>query len=209
MIYVLIIIFLLALWIVIDLLYPYKTDIKKFGYSDVARLDGAMWRSYYEKKKLKLFFQSSELMRKQFGVPFWRSQVMAYHAAKAAFIFKDGQNRVDYDKALPDLVKYYSEIRNISKESFDVDSAAQLELEWWVIRRYRNEHPPAEWERCLALNAATVYHLAPDKFVTYAHLRVEAMLLRDAKENAITETDWQQIHSLLNQAWKSLSDNLH
>ncbi|HTQ66387.1 MAG TPA: hypothetical protein VMI12_16455, partial [Puia sp.] len=128
MIYVLIIIFLLALWIVIDLLYPYKTDIKKFGHSDVGRLDGAMWRSYYEKKKLKLFFQSSKLMRKQFDVPFWRSQLMAYHAAKAAFILKDGQNRVDYDKALPDLVKYYSEIRNISKESFDVDSAAQLEL---------------------------------------------------------------------------------
>jgi len=80
---------LLAVWITIDLNYPYKTDIKKFDYAEVAKLDGAMWRSYYEKKKFRLFLQSSELMRKQFGVPFWRSQAMAYRAAKAAFIFKD------------------------------------------------------------------------------------------------------------------------
>jgi hypothetical protein len=196
-------------WIMIDLYYPYKTDIKKFDYAEVARLDGEMWRSYYEKKKLKLFFQSSELIRKQFGVPFWRSQAMAYHAAKAAFTFKDGKNRADYDKALPDLVKYYSAINDISDTSFNVNEAAGLELEWWVIRRYRNEHPPAEWENCLARNAETVYHLPAGKFVSFAHMRVQAMLMRDGKENTITENDWLQIHSLLEQAWKSFSDALH
>ncbi|MBS1599643.1 MAG: hypothetical protein JST75_15565 [Bacteroidetes bacterium] len=202
------VILLLALWIVIDVNYPYKTNIKKFDYAEVARLDGEMWRSYYEKKKLKLFFQSSELMRKQFGVPFWRSQLMAYHAAKAAFTFKDGKNRSDYDKALPDLVKYYAAINDISDTSFDVKEAARLELEWWVIRRYRNEHPPAEWENCLARNAQTVYHLPAEKFVSFAHLRVLAMLMRDGKENSITENDWLQIHQTLEQAWKSFSDAL-
>jgi len=109
---------------------------------------------------------------------------------------------------LPDLIKYYSQINDISNTSFDVNKAAGLELEWWVIRRYRNEHPPAEWEQCLARNAETVYHLPAGKFVPYAHLRVEAMLLRDSKESAITETDWQQIAGILKQAWKSFSDNL-
>jgi len=199
---------LLAIWITIDLSYPYKTNIKKFNYQEVARLDAEMWRSYYEKKRLKLFCQSSELMRKQFGVPFWRSQIMAYHAAKAAFTFKDGKNRSDYNKALPDLIKYYGSINDISDASFNVDTAAALELEWWVIRRYRNEHPPAEWENCLARNAEIVYHLPAGKFVSFAHLRVQAMLMRDAKENSITENDWLQIHNLLEQAWKSFSDSL-
>src|SRR5882672_11280957 len=166
---------LLAIWIMVDLNYPYRTDIKNFDYKEVSRLDGDMWRSYYEKKKFRLLLQSSALMRKQFGVSFWRSQTMAYHAAKAAFIFKDGSNRNDYDKALPDLIKYYSQINDISTIPFDVDKAARLELEWWVIRRYRNEHPPAEWEQCLARNAETVYHLPAEKFVPYAHLRVQAM----------------------------------
>jgi len=199
----------LLLWIIIDVNYPYKTDIKRFDASEVARLDGEMWRSYYEKKKLKLFFQSSELLRKQFGVPFWRSQVIAYHAAKAAFIFKEGHNKEDYDKALPHLISYYQQINNISNTSFDVGRAAQLELQWWIIRRYREEHPPVEWEQCMMQNASTVYHVSSDKFVTYAHLRVEAMLLRDKKESSITENDWRQIHSLLDEAWKSLRENLH
>lgn len=199
---------LLAMWITIDLNFPYKTNIKKFNYAEVARLDAGMWRSYYEKKRLKLFLQSSELMRKQFGVSFWRSQMMAYHAAKAAFTFKDGKNRSDYNKALPDLIKYYASINDISDTSFNANEAAALELEWWVIRRYRNEHPPAEWENCLARNAEIVYHVPAGKFVSFAHLRVQAMLMRDAEENSITENDWLQIQNLLEQAWKSFSDAL-
>jgi len=195
--------------IVIDLNYPYKTDIKNFNPAEVARLDGAIWRSYYEKKKLKLFFQSAELMRKQFGVPFWRSNVMAYHVAKAAFVFKDGKDTTDYNKALPGLIKYYQQINNISNENFDAAKAAKLELEWWVVRRYRDVHPPAEWEKYLSLGSEAVYHIPAGKFSDYAHLRVEAMLLRDNKGNDINEDDWQHVNHLLQQAWKSFSISLH
>jgi len=206
-----ILIFLLLVvgWITIDLNYPYKTDIKNFNPAEVARLDGAMWRSYYEKKKLKLFFEAAELERKQFGVPFWRSCAMAYHAAKAAFVFKDGKDTTDYNKALPDLIKYYQQINNISKENFDVTKAAKLELEWWVVRRYRDVHPPDEWEKYLSLGSEEVYHVPAEKFSAYAHLRVEAMLLRDDKGNNISEDDWQKVNNLLQQAWKSFSDSLH
>jgi hypothetical protein len=38
---------------------------------------------------------------------------------------------------------------------------------------------------------------------------VQAMFMRDEKENWITENDWLQIHDLLGQAWKSFSDALH
>jgi len=200
---------LLVAWIVIDLNYPYKTDIRNFNPAEVARLDGAMWRSYYEKKKLKLFFQSAELMRTQFGVGFWRSNVMAYHAAKAAFVFKDGKNRDDYEKALPDLAKYFQQISNISKNDFDARTAAKLELEWWIIRRYRNGHPPAEWEKYLALGSEAVYHVPAEKFSAYSHARVAAMLLRDNKGDTINEQDWAQVNDLLQQAWKSFSDSLH
>jgi hypothetical protein len=206
---ILISLLLLIAWIVIDLNYPYKTDIKNFNPAEVARLDGAMWRSYYEKKKLKLFFQAAELERRQFHVPFWRSCVMAYQAAKAAFVFKDGKDEADYKKALPDLIKYYQQINTISNEKFDAEKAAKLELEWWVVRRYRDAHPPAEWERYLSLGSETMYHIAAEKFSAYSHLRVEAMLLRDHKGDKINEDDWQKVNTLLQQAWKSFSDSLH
>jgi hypothetical protein len=206
---ILIIVCLLATWITIDLNYPFKTDIKNFNTVETAKLDGAMWRSYYEKKRLLLFLQSARLLRNQFHLPFWRSNLMAFHVAKAAFAFKDGKNRTDYEKGLPDLIKYYEEINSISSVSFDAGKAAVLELEWWIIRRNRQEHPPAEWEKYLADGTEAVYHIPAEKFNEYAHLRVTAMLLRDSKGDTITEADWQQVDSLLQKAWLSFYNNLH
>ena len=202
------ILLLLAAWIGIDIFYPFKRDIRKINAEETARMETAMWRSYYEKKKVKLFLQSARLMRKEFHFPFWRSHRVAYYAAKAAFVFKDGQNRDDYEKALPYLEKYYGLINSISTVSFNTDSAAKTELEWWIIRRERDKHPPAEWEKWLALTASVMYHLPADSFREYARLSVQAMLLRDEKGDAIKEEDWQKINEISLQAWRSFATAL-
>ena len=205
---ILLLLLILASWIVIDLSYPFKTNIAKINAAETARLEGAMWRSYYEKKQVKLFLQSAELMRNEFNFPFWRSYRVAFYAAKAAFVFKDGKSRNDYEKALPYLQKYYKEINDISKTSFHVASAARTELEWWIIRREREIHPPSEWENLLTQTASVVYHRPAETFRTYAGLRVQAMLLRDEKGNSITDSDWKNINSLLLKAWQAFALNL-
>jgi len=53
-----------------------------------------------------------------------------------------------------------------------------------------------------------MYHLPADSFREYAHLRVQAMLLRDAKGDAITDEDWQNINQLLLKAWQSFAVSL-
>ena len=199
---------LLIIWIATDLFYPVKRNINNINAEETARMDAAMWRSYYEKKPLKLFFQSAKLMRKEFRFPFWRSHRVAYYAAKAAFVFKAGQNRNDYKKALPYLKRYYNLINDISATKFNIDSASKTELEWWIVRRDRDQHPPAEWESWLAATASVMYHLPVDSFRDYANLRVKAMLLRDEKGNTITEEDWQKIREILLQAWQSFSNTL-
>jgi hypothetical protein len=196
---------LLTGWIAVDLFYPFKRDISKIDAEETARLEGAMWRSYYEKKKTKLFFQAGKLMREEFHFPLWRSYRVAYCAAKAAFAFQDGHNRDEYEKALPYLKKYYSLINDISTTGFNTDSAAITELEWWIIRRERDKHPPAEWEKWLAVGASVVYHVPEDSFREYARLRVEAMLLRDEKGDAITDEDWKKINVTLLKAWQSFA----
>jgi hypothetical protein len=196
---------LLVCWIAIDLGVPFQTDIRKIDSVEAARLDAAMWRSYYERKPITLFFQAAELIRGQFHAPFWRSHVIAYHSAKAAFIFKDGRTRDEYQNALPNLRCYYEHINAISDTPFNVDSVAQLELEWWIVRRYREKHPPVEWEKYLAASAEAMYHVPAAQFADYARLRVRAMLLRDGKGENITEQDWGAIHDLLLSAWKSFA----
>ena len=192
-------------WIAIDINYPIKTDITKINLGETATLEGGLWRSYYEKKPLKLFMQSAQLMRDMFHIPFWRSYLASYYNAKAAFIFKDGHNRDDYEKAFPYLEKYYQHINDISKIPFDAGSAAKSELEWWIIRRYRQEHPPAEWEKYISETSSIVYHISTENFCDYAHLRVQAMLLRDQKDAAIIDKDWHQINDLLTAAWQSFA----
>lgn len=193
-------------WITIDLRIPIKTDIRQFDPKVVAHLDTEMWRSYYDRKPLKLFFQLGALMRKQFNAPFWRSQIMSYQAAKAAFVFKDGKQRSDYKKALPYLHKYYTIINKMSKTSFDVQKAAELELEWWIVHRQRAQHQGGDLEQALAESAAVIYNISPTQVNEYAQFRANAMDIRDSEQekDGVSEAEWQQIADLLNQSWQAL-----
>lgn len=193
-------------WSAIDLYFPRHTSLRQFDAAEVGRLETAMWRSYYDRERLKLFNELAALLRTQYRLPLLRSNVVAARAAKAAFVFKDGKSRADYEKALPDLVKYYAAIREVSDILFDVNQAARLELEWWIIHRERERHPRADLDRSLAELPAAIYNLPAEKFAEHARLRAAAMLLRDEKAAAggVSEADWRRIDELLRAAWQSL-----
>ena len=167
-----------------------------------------MWRSYYDREKIGLFKQLAELMRTQYRFPFLRSYVAGYQAAKAAFVFKDGLNRADYEKALPNLVRFYTAIRKVSHSHFDADRAARLELEWWIIHRKRASHPPVDLERALAALPAEVYGVPVERLMEHGRLRAEAMIIRDTKAEAggLAERDWARIEELLILSWQSLQN---
>lgn len=170
---------LIILWIGYDLFAPRISHLKDFDPEEVARLETAMWRSYYDKQQVTLFNQLSEMLRTQYNMPFFRSNVVAYYAANAAFVFKRGKQRSDYEMALPNLVKFYQSIRDISDLPFDANRAAKLELEWWIIHRDRAKHPPQDLERSLADLQSEIYHVPSERVMEHGRLRAEAMTIRD------------------------------
>lgn len=194
-------------WAGIDLYAPRTSHLKEFDPDEVARLETAMWRSYYDKQQARLFWQLGELLRKQYNLPLIRSNRVAYHAAKAAFVFKRGKQRSDYEKALPDLITFYQAVRTVSDLPFDVDRVARLELEWWIIHRQRAQHAPGDLARSLAELQAEIYHVPVEKLMEHGRLRAEAMTIRDDKAEAggVTEEDWKKIDELLRGSWRSLS----
>ncbi len=200
------VIILLSVWIAFDLYSPHKVDIREFDADEIARLDTAMWRSYYSKERLKLFSQLGETLEKQYKVRFWRRQLMAFYAAKSAFVFKDGKSREDYEKALPDLEKFYSEIRDISTTDFDVKRASLLELEWWIVHRQRANYKDGDLANALADAASALYNVPKEKFLEYGKYRADAMKIRDTKAESggVSEEDWQKIDELLHLSWRSL-----
>lgn len=190
----------------VDLYGPRQTNIRQFDPDEVARLDTAMWKSYYGRERLRLFLELGEVLRSQYRLPFVRSNAVAVKAAKAAFVFKDGKSRADYEKALPDLVAFYREIRAVSTTPFDVEKAASLELEWWIIHRERDRHDPNDLVVALAELAGEIYQQPAADFMEHARLRAEAMTIRDTKAAAggVTEEDWARIDLLLHESWRSL-----
>jgi hypothetical protein len=192
--------------VVYDLYFPRTAQMREFDPDEVARLETAMWRSYYDKQQMRLFNQLAELLRTQYHMPLIKSNQVAYHAANAAFIFKEGKQRSDYEKALPNLVKFYSAIRQMSDIPFDPNRAARLELEWWIIHRERAKHPLSDLERALAELQAEIYRVPVERLLEHGRLRAEAMTIRDTKaENGgVTEADWSRTNELLRQSWRSL-----
>lgn len=201
------IIVLILGWVLYDLYAPRTAHLREFDPDEVARLETAMWRSYYEKQRLRLFNELSELLRTEYNMPLVRSNQVAYYAANAAFVFKKGKQRSDYEKALPDLVKFYGSLRKTSDIPFDVDRAARLELEWWIIHRERAQHPPGDLERALADLQAELYRVPVERLMEHGRLRAEAMTIRDTKAESggVSEADWAKIDELLHKSWHSLA----
>ncbi len=197
-----------VVWTVYDLYGPRSTSLRTFDPDEVARIETAMWRSYYGRQRARLFNQMSELMRTQYNFPFLRSNSAAYEAAKAAFVFKDGRGRADYERALPNLISFYSAIRKVADVKFDPERAARLELEWWIIHRERAKHQPGDLAAALAELPALLYDAPAGKLMEHARLRAEAMTIRDdeARRGGVSEEDWKRIDELLHQSWRSLHE---
>lgn len=202
----LVILVALVAYAAFDLLAPRSSKMRGFDPDEVARLETAMWRSYYDKKQLRLYNQMTELLRSQYNLPFIRSNTVAYQAARAAFVFKGGHNRQEYERALPYLISFYTSIRKVSDIPFDIDQAARLELEWWIIHRERNQHQPGDLARALAALQSELYQLPAERFDEHARLRAEAMTIRDTRAEAggVTQADWAKIDDLLHASWQSL-----
>jgi hypothetical protein len=195
----------LAVWIAEDVYVPRYHDLRSFDAAGVASLETAMWRSYYDHRAFDLFLELTQLLRQEYGMPFWRSALAGYHAAKAAQVFQRGHNRSEYELALPDLLAYYNLVLRTSASAFDLNAVSRLELEWWIVHRESARRAPGDLESALARLQAEIYKLPVDRFAEHARARAQAMVVRDTKaESGLAASDWKQIGELLALSWSSL-----
>ena len=198
-------------WAVAELARPRRTDIRVFDPDDVARLETAMWRSYYDRRRMPLFGQLVALLQGQFHLQPLRAVALAGLAARAAAVFQVGESHDDYRRALPYLERYYAGIRAVSTVPFDPRRAAELELEWWIVHREVDDHPPGDLEAALADLAAELYQVPAERCWAHAARRAEAMTIRDRtsrREVGVTGDDWDRIEAVLWVSWKALADEV-
>ena len=198
-------------WAAAELARPRPTDIRVFDPDEVARLETAMWRSYYDRRRLPLFGQLVALLQGQFHLQPLRAVALAGLAARAAAVFQVGQSHDDYRRALPYLERYYDGIRAVSEVPFAPRRVADLELEWWIVHREVEDHPAGDLEAALADLAAELYQVPAERLWAHASRRAEAMTIRDRTSRravGVLDDDWDRIEAVLWVAWKALADEV-
>ena len=165
-----------------------------------------MWKSYYERHPVRIYFELAEMLRTQFHFPFLRSYVGAYYAGRAAFVFKDHQTDEDLERAKELLVSYFSLIRKTGNIDFDIHYAAELELRWWIVHRQRDKYSEVELGKACADATAAVYQISPASAMEHGMKRAQAMTIRDtkSKEGGVQDEDWKRIEDLLLSCYRSL-----
>jgi len=183
---------------------PRQADLRAFDPAEMARLETAMWRDYYDKRYAALFYHLYASTRTQFGLSPFRSLHVALSAAEAAKAFQPTHSRQEAGTALPALMAYYRDFAAAAPVAFDVEEAARLELDWWQARR--EAVGPRDYGLTIARVAALTYgKSADDADITQFGIgRAEAMAYRDARGEAITEADWIAIETQLAGAYRSL-----
>lgn len=197
---------LLMSYAAVDIFLPLGRDLTRFDPAAVGELEAKMWRAYYERQPVTLFLELAQTLRTQYRFPLLRSYVGAYYGASAAFVFKEGSERSDYEKALPTLRTYFGMIRNTGRIDFDVGRATTLELEWWIVHREHERYPSDALGHACAEAAAALYRVPAASTLEHGRLRAQAMLLRDARAEAggVTEPEWATIELLLQQSYRAL-----
>jgi hypothetical protein len=183
---------------------PRQADLRGFEPAEMARLETAMWRDYYDKRYGALFGHLYELSRTQFGFSPLDSLRIAWAAAQAAKAFQPTRSREAANAALPDLVAYYRLLASATPDGFDVAEAARLELDWWQARREKVN--PSDYGVTVARVAAITYGKRPDDpvIVQSGIGRAEAMAYRDEIGERMTDPDWSEIECRLRRAYWSL-----
>ncbi|WP_128952013.1 hypothetical protein [Bradyrhizobium guangzhouense] len=183
---------------------PRQADLRAFDPAEMARLETAMWRDYYDKRYAALFYHLYASTRTQFGFSPFRSLHIAFSAAEAAKSFQPTHSRQEANAALPALLAYYRDFAAAAPAGFDVEEAARLELDWWQARR--EAVGPQDYGITIARVAALTYgKRAEDAGIRqFGIARAEAMAYRDARGEGITEADWAAIETLLAGAYRSL-----
>jgi hypothetical protein len=109
-------------------------SIRSFDPARVARLETENWEAYYQKRWGRLLWVSVSMVKEAFGLNLWQALQGAYlvgRAEIAAAPFPDN----DIPRAEAYMRRFYTLIQRVHHEPFDVNEAARLEVNWWVVHR--------------------------------------------------------------------------
>jgi predicted DNA-binding ribbon-helix-helix protein len=132
---------------------------------------------------------------------------LGFHATQAARAFRlKGYTQKPF--ILNHLSDYYSIISTQSSSSLDPYKCAELEYDWWQMRREKRS--ASDIAMTIASLLSEIYQTPKESLLPCSSLRVEMMRFRDERRNqAIQPNEWAFIQSGLNESYRSLHEKIN
>jgi hypothetical protein len=183
--------------------WPRKADLRDFDADAVGRLETGMWRDYYSHDYKTLATRLYALYHDVYRFSPADSARLAVYSGKAAELFQPTTNRAEARVALPMLVSYYTLLRDHGGESFDPAHAAEIELDWWQLRR--EKATPEHYGNVIAEVDEEIFKVHNEHVTKSAQIRAAMMRYRDdRRDGAMQPEDWQHIEENLIESYREL-----
>jgi len=155
------------------------SPMRSFDPAKVAYFEKENWVAYYQKRWRRLLQVSVGMVQATFGLSTLQALLAAYLVARAemaAAPFPDN----DIPRAEHYMRRFYALIQRIHGEAFDVEQAARLEVNWWVVhRRLFGQTDNQPLVEALAELYAATYGVEPARVREAAYHRAQAMVHSD------------------------------
>lgn len=152
---------------------------------DPVRLGGAEcagWVGYYRRQWGLVLVSAVRMVRTGFGLSWPRTLYGAWLMLRAIQLWAPVPDN-DPDGARAAMRRFYALVVASTGETFDVDVAARLEVEWWRVHRHLQRESPEDdagpLVDALAAVYAHVYGVAPGQVRAAAAGRADAMRISD------------------------------
>ena len=143
----------------------------------------AGWVGYYRRQWGRVLVSAVGMVRFGFGMPWPHTIYGAWLVLRANQLWAPVPDN-NPDGARRTMRRFYALVAATTHESFDVDVAARLEVEWWRVHRHLQRDVPDEQDQsplvdALAALYAHVYGVTPDQVRPAAAGRAAAARISD------------------------------
>jgi len=156
--------------------------MRNFDAERLGNYEADAWVAYYRRRWFAFLVAALGLVREGFGLSWPRSIGRAWLVLRANQVWAPYPDN-DPDRARAYMRQFYADVSRINRETFDIDEAARLEIEWWRVHRYLQRESPSGATTPLVESLAALYahvYAVPVAAVRGAAThRAEAMRISD------------------------------
>ena len=110
------------------------SPLRKFDPRRLAHYEKENYVAYYQKNWGRLLQASIWMLKEAFGFSFLQAVYAAYLVARGEIAFAPFPEN-DIPRAEAYMRRFYQFLKRTHRETFDVERAARLEVNWWIVHR--------------------------------------------------------------------------